>query len=106
MASAVLESSDANRAKIKSEMEALLHRLPSATGQSVSAPGFSRPTLAVLNKASEVAAELDDEYVSTEHLLVALASSEGTVGDLLRNVAGRCRRCWRCSPRCAARGDQ
>ncbi len=86
MAHAVLEASNADRASIKADMDSLMRRLPSATGQTVSAPGLSRPALAVLNKAAEVAKELDDEFVSTEHLLVALAGSEGTVGELLRKA--------------------
>lgn len=86
MANAVLDASGADRAAIKTQVEALMRRLPSATGQTVSAPGLSRPSLAVLNKAHEVAKQLDDEFISTEHLLVALASSEGTVGQLLRTA--------------------
>src|SRR5690606_37767868 len=37
-----------------------------------------------LSKAQQLATELGDEYVSTEHLMVGLASEGGQVADLLR----------------------
>jgi ATP-dependent Clp protease ATP-binding subunit ClpB len=52
----------------------------------VSAPQTSRQLLASLAAASKLAGEMTDEYVSTEHLLVGLASDGGEAATLLREV--------------------
>ena len=66
------------------ELEQLARALPAASGSSVSAPQFSRDAVRVLGKAQELATEMGDEYVSTEHLLAGLARLGGEVADLLR----------------------
>ncbi|MFD8596209.1 ATP-dependent chaperone ClpB [Kitasatospora sp. NPDC059646] len=58
--------------------------LPAAQGSTVAAPQLARDTLAVLEEAGKRAADLDDQYVSTEHLLVGLAAEGGPVADLLK----------------------
>jgi ATP-dependent Clp protease ATP-binding subunit ClpB len=60
------------------QAEAQLGRLPAATGATVAAPGLSRPAIAVVNAAAELAKSLGDDYVSTEHLLVGLAKDGGS----------------------------
>src|SRR3712207_8424781 len=45
------------------------------SGSTVAAPQPSRELLRAINAAGEQASALGDEYVSTEHLLVALADS-------------------------------
>src|SRR5450755_1636903 len=64
--------------------EDLLARMPQAAGTTVSAPDMSRPLLSALATAAKRARGLDDEYVSTEHLLVGLAADGGQAGALLR----------------------
>ena len=54
-----------------------LARMPQAAGATVSAPETSRQLLAALATASKLAREMSDEYVSTEHLLVGLATDGG-----------------------------
>ena len=54
-----------------------LKSLPSATGSSVAAPTLSQASYKVLNAAEELAKERGDQYVSTEHLLIALAKDGG-----------------------------
>ncbi|MGB9373555.1 MAG: ATP-dependent chaperone ClpB, partial [Jiangellales bacterium] len=58
-------------------------RLPSASGPSVGAPAASGAFYRVLSSAGEVARGMGDEFVSTEHLLVALASVDASARDLL-----------------------
>src|SRR5438270_792766 len=58
-------------------------KLPSAAGTTLAAPETSRPLLATLATAAKRARELNDDYVSTEHLLVGLASDGGKAADLL-----------------------
>jgi ATP-dependent Clp protease ATP-binding subunit ClpB len=80
----LLEAVGADRAELTQAAEALAARLPSASGSTVSAPGLARGTLAALNAAGDEARKLDDEFVSTEHLLVGLALGDGPVADLLK----------------------
>jgi ATP-dependent Clp protease ATP-binding subunit ClpB len=63
-----------------------LAKLPSAAGATLSAPDMSRPVLAALTTAGKRARELGDEYVSTEHLLVGLASDGGQAAEVLRKA--------------------
>ena len=48
-----------------------LTSLPSSAGSSVVEPNPSRGFLAALEKADKLAKELTDEYISTEHILIA-----------------------------------
>jgi ATP-dependent Clp protease ATP-binding subunit ClpB len=52
-----------------------LASLPKASGSSVSAPGLSRQALAVLEQARSLMQSMGDTFVSTDHLLVALAGT-------------------------------
>ncbi len=60
-----------------------LARLPQAAGATVSAPQTSRQLLTALATAGKRAKEMQDEYISTEHLLVGLASDGGQAATLL-----------------------
>jgi len=82
----LLRAVGADPAVVAKEAEARLGRLPRASGQTLSAPETSRPLLAVINTASARAREMNDEYVSTEHLLVGLAADGGQAATLLRDA--------------------
>ncbi len=79
IAFALLEAVVPNRTQqINAPLHQLLGKLPSVTGSSVGEVQTSMAMRRVINKAGELARELSDEYVSTEHLLIALADdSEG-----------------------------
>ncbi|HVY09576.1 MAG TPA: ATP-dependent chaperone ClpB [Mycobacteriales bacterium] len=84
----LIEAAGGDPAKVLTEAKAVLDRLPSASGATVAAPGLSRPAITVVNAAADLAKSLGDEYVSTEHLLVALAKDGGAgVSDLLPSAA-------------------
>jgi ATP-dependent Clp protease ATP-binding subunit ClpB len=72
----LLEAVGVDPATIRTETQRLLDRLPSASGAS-SQPQLSRESLAAITAAQNLATEMDDEYVSTEHLLVGLAGHSG-----------------------------
>jgi len=80
----LLSAVGADPTQVRKELEQLSRGLPSASGSTVSAPQLSRDAVRVLGKAQELATEMGDEYVSTEHLLVGLAQHGGQVADLLR----------------------
>ncbi|MDN5658847.1 ATP-dependent chaperone ClpB, partial [Brevibacterium sandarakinum] len=64
--------------------------LPTVTGQTVSQPGLSRAGLEMMNLAQEEMSSLGDQFVSTEHLLLAAAAGKDEAGEALRrNGAGR-----------------
>ena len=60
--------------------------MPSASGSNVAAPQLSRAAQGVLIAGQEEMTSLGDSYVSTEHLLLALAADRGPAGDLLRSA--------------------
>jgi ATP-dependent Clp protease ATP-binding subunit ClpB len=80
----LLAAVGADPAQVRAELERLGRSLPSATGATVSAPQLSRESGRVLSHAQQLATEMGDEYVSTEHLLVGLATAGGQAADLLR----------------------
>ncbi|MDQ1482573.1 MAG: ATP-dependent Clp protease ATP-binding subunit ClpB [Actinomycetota bacterium] len=51
----------------------ILARMPKVSGSSVTAPGLSRASLAVLEQAHKIMESMGDTFVSTDHLLLALA---------------------------------
>jgi ATP-dependent Clp protease ATP-binding subunit ClpB len=84
LAGPLLTAVGADPRKVHAELESITRTLPTATGATVSAPSFDRYAVKSLSKAQQLATELGDEYVSTEHLMVGLASEGGQVADLLR----------------------
>src|SRR5487761_285023 len=85
-AAPLLRAVGADPAAVLREAQALLARLPKVAGATASAPETSRPLLASINTAAEQARQLGDEFVSTEHLLVGLATSGGDVASLLKQA--------------------
>jgi ATP-dependent Clp protease ATP-binding subunit ClpB len=69
--------------QIRAEAQRLVDALPAASGVSVGAPQTSRALLTVLSAAEREARARSDEYVSTEHLLIALAQQGGELATLL-----------------------
>ena len=77
IASALLDAVGANHAQLTQQVRAAVDALPSASGSSVSSPQLSNASYKVLNAAQSLSKERGDEYVSTEHLLIALAQDGG-----------------------------
>ena len=75
-----------NVAHLKDEVGRELDRFPTQSGGGD--PTLSREVLAVLDRAESEAASLGDDFVSTEHLLVALADTKGTTARELFSAAG------------------
>src|SRR5829696_2945475 len=79
----LLEATGADVSAVQRDVDAAADALPAASGSTIAAPSLARPTYAALSHAGEVARELGDEYVSTEHLLVGLAHVASPVRELL-----------------------
>src|SRR6266571_2265416 len=73
----LLRAVAADPALVGKQAEERLARLPRARGATLSAPEMARPLLSAVATASSRAKQLNDEYISTEHLLVGLASDGG-----------------------------
>ncbi|SDG43147.1 ATP-dependent Clp protease ATP-binding subunit ClpB [Sinosporangium album] len=80
----LLDAVGADWKALRAQAEEALAALPKARGATVSAPSSSRQLLTVVNTAGHRAKQLEDEYVSTEHLLVGLAADGGRVAELLK----------------------
>ncbi len=79
----LLTAAGADLTALRRAADRALAALPAASGASVSSPNLARGTYAAMTAAGDVARELGDEYVSTEHLLVGLAADRGQVGSTL-----------------------
>ena len=55
-----------------------IERLPRVTGPGAAGPGLSREFSAVLDESLKIAGQFKDEFVSTEHFLLALAAATGS----------------------------
>ena len=82
IAAPLLEAVGVEPATIRAEAQRILDRLPQASGAN-SQPQLSRESLAAITTAQQLATEMDDEYVSTEHLMVGLATGDSEVAKLL-----------------------
>ena len=80
----VLESVGVERAALREDAEKLVSGLPRASGSSVAAPAPSAALQRVVATAIDLASARGDTYVSTELLLLGLATVGGPVADLLR----------------------
>jgi ATP-dependent Clp protease ATP-binding subunit ClpB len=79
----LLRAVSADPTAVRAETERLLASMPSATGSGVAAPQFDGDSARVLTHAQQLAADMGDEYVSTEHLLVGVAAAGGRAADVL-----------------------
>ncbi len=82
----ILQKLGANAEALASELEDELDRRPKVSGASADAAP-SRELTKILDRAFEIAHEFGDEYVSTEHLLMAL--TEPAAGDASRRLAAK-----------------
>src|SRR6201991_1584648 len=72
----VLRKLGANADAIRRELNAALDKLPTITA-GANEPGTSRELMDVLRSAEREAGKLRDEYISTEHVLLALTGAQG-----------------------------
>src|ERR1700760_632139 len=82
----LLEAAGADLDRVVTEATALQRKLPQTRGATTSAPETSRPLLSVINTAASLAREMNDEYISTEHLLVGLATGNGPLAVALQRT--------------------
>ncbi len=71
---------------LRDRVDAVLDRLPRVYAHGVSEVRLSPATAAMLDRAFAQAQALTDEYVSTEHLLLAMLEGDDAVARLLRET--------------------
>jgi ATP-dependent Clp protease ATP-binding subunit ClpB len=69
---------------VRDRVDEALGRLPKVYGQTAQNAQLSPDSYQVLEAADGQRADLGDDYLSTEHLLLAMSQVAGGVGDLLR----------------------
>jgi len=82
----LLASVGADPAAVAAQAKALIAKLPSAAGSSVSQPTLAGSTARVLAEAETQAQKMGDRFVSTEHLVIGLATVESDVARVLRQA--------------------
>jgi len=82
----LLQKAGLNVTQLQAETEREIERFPKQSGGSD--PTISRELSRVLDRADEESQSLGDAYVSTEHLLLALAEEKGTSARQLLSAAG------------------
>jgi ATP-dependent Clp protease ATP-binding subunit ClpB len=83
---ALLRAIGVDPAEVRRRTADAVAKLPAATGSTVSTPSTSRGFVQALESAQDRAAALGDDYVSTEHLLVGLATVDSPVRSLLAEL--------------------
>ncbi len=83
----VLAKLGADVAPIRATVNDVLDQLPTlGAGSSADSSGPSSELVGVLRAAEKEAGALGDQYISTEHLLLALSEEKGGAGQALRGV--------------------
>ncbi|MDR3145650.1 MAG: ATP-dependent chaperone ClpB [Treponema sp.] len=79
----IIERIRGDPARLSGDTEALVAASPRIYGEAAQLY-FSQAASRVIAKAEAEAASLKDEFVSTEHLLIAIAAGEGQAAELLK----------------------
>jgi len=85
IADTIMQKTGGNVNSVKLKVNDLLEKLPKVSGAGIGNQQMSNNMAKLFDNASEEAKNLKDEFVSTEHLLLALSKSEGAAGQLLRD---------------------
>ncbi|MDI6742822.1 MAG: Clp protease N-terminal domain-containing protein, partial [Smithella sp.] len=87
IAGAILNKLNASPQKTERELESYLKKQPSVGGSGAGQIYIGDRLNKIFDKATTEAAQLKDEYVSAEHVLVAIAEEkEGQAGKILRQA--------------------
>ena len=81
----IIERVGADPAQIEGQVDDAIARDPKVTGD-VSQMSMSNELIKVGNAAEKLASKLEDNYVTSEHLLCALADEKGEAGSILKSA--------------------
>ncbi len=81
----VIKKTGGNFNAVKLKVVQLLETLPKVSGTGIGNQQMSQVLASLFDAAAEEARNLKDDYVSTEHILLALSNDKGKTGQLLRD---------------------
>lgn len=81
----ILKKIGANISALNKLIDRVIGGFPIVKGASVSGQYLSEKSKALFDTAQKTADELGDDYISSEHLLIAIASTEGEIGNILKD---------------------
>ena len=70
---------------LREDLDKKIKSFPIVKGASVSGQYLSNATKEVFDQAQKQASELDDEYISSEHIFIAITGSKSESGNLLKD---------------------
>jgi ATP-dependent Clp protease ATP-binding subunit ClpB len=85
IADTIMQKTGGNVNAVKIKINDMLEKLPKVSGTGIGNQQMSQNTGKLFDTAADEAKNLKDEYVSSEHILIALSESEGKTGQLLRD---------------------
>jgi ATP-dependent Clp protease ATP-binding subunit ClpB len=85
IADTILQKTGGNVNSIKIKINHLMESLPKISGAGLANQQMSNNTLQLFDDSAGEAKNLKDEFVSTEHLLLALSKNQSNAGQLLRD---------------------
>ena len=86
IAGPLLRSAGVDPGALLQQAHSLVENLPAASGGGLANPNLSRDGLTVINTAQELASSMGDEYTSTEHLMVGLATGRYPVAAAMQSL--------------------
>ena len=85
VAVSIIQKTGANLNQMKIKIGELLEKLPKVVGSGIGNQSLSQNTAKLLDSSVDEAKALKDEYVSIEHILIALAEDKSQAGKLLND---------------------
>lgn len=85
IAETIIKKTGGNFNAVKLKVNLLLEAMPKVSGTGLGNQQMSTNLAKLFDTATEEARNLKDDYVSTEHLLLALSNDKGKAGQLLRD---------------------
>ena len=82
----LVQKAGVDPAALLAQAEGVQQQLPRATGSTVQQPSASAALTRVLAQALDLAASMKDDYVATDHLLVAIATVESSAQKVLTDA--------------------
>lgn len=83
VAVSIIQKAGGNLNQMKIKIAELLEKLPKVTDAGIGSQQLSMNTAKLFDQSSDEAKALKDEYVSNEHILLALSEEKGNAGKLL-----------------------
>jgi len=84
VAESIIKKTGGNFSAVKIKVNQLLESLPKVSGTGLGNQQMGQNLAKLFDTAAEEARNLKDDYVSTEHFLLALSNDKGKAGNLLR----------------------